>query len=144
MAIGTIDFFYPNISNPSARLNINPSFVPTGVIYRRTPFQQRLVAVGGQEYIVQLSTAVELLLTLNFVDLPETDRGGYSGWISLMGFLLTTAEWSMKTFAFRDADGLVTRPVRVWSNQSEFQELAGQAKRAGFLSGTLILRQSIS
>lgn len=141
--MSAIRLYYPNKPSATATIAINPIHVPNGVQYTRTPFQKRLVADGGKEYIVKLSDAVELLLDLHLVDLPESDSRGYSGWVSLLAFVTDKLDWSMNLCGIQDADDVLTARVRLWSSAAQLREMEGKALRAGFFTGDLRFRQTL-
>lgn len=125
-------------------LTFNPALARV-VRPRLSPIQVRLLAEGGQQFVFERSGNEELVLPLEFEDIPEDDETtpvSTSGYNSLSDFLRRFVDWSKELFVLTDADGDVYE-VRYWGGFEDIREAGGRTSKQKRWSGTLQLRTFI-
>lgn len=119
-------------------LTLNPVYCQI-VQPRYMPIQKINIAESGHLWVYELSSAVELELTMDITDLPTSNQtaplsaGGYN---NLYSFLASTVVWSKNAFTMRTADGddFVVRYLRGFDS---LREASGRTQRADFWTGAL-------
>ena len=112
---------------------------------RLSPIQKVSIAESGEVWVYQLSSNVELELTLELLDLPTTTRATpvpHDGVTQLAAFLASSVNWSQFPFQVTDPDG-DSFTVRYMTGFETMVEAAGRAQKVDSWSGTLILRRVI-
>lgn len=125
----------------SLQISFNPALARM-VRPQRTPQQRLLVAESTHSYVYQIAQLEELLLNIDFEDIPEEDTvsPSTSGYNSLQTFLIDVLNWSEKQFTFTDPDGDVYF-VRYWGGFESIQEASGRSAKKGRWSGQVVLRE---
>ena len=112
---------------------------------RLSPIQKVSIAESGEVWVYQLSSSVELELTLELMDIPTTTRAfpePHDGVTQLAAFLQSSINWSQFPFVITDPDG-DSFTVRYMTGFETMVEAAGRAQKVDSWSGTLILRRVI-
>ena len=110
---------------------------------RHNPIQLMLIAESGHSYVYQRSSNQELVLTIEFLDVPEraqTVPFVTDGYNELHVFLRDVVNWSAQAFVVTDPDGDETQ-VRYLEGFETFREGAGRTPRAHFWTGALLFRK---
>lgn len=127
-----------------ASITFNPALVR--IVQRQYfPLQRTHVAESGQVWVYAISTNVELVLPMEFEDIPTAavSTGVVThGYDDLVSFVTFTLGFSRETFVVNDADGN-NYVVRYMSGLETFREAEGRSQRAGRWTGTLQLRKVI-
>ena len=127
---------------PSVTLSYNPALAK---IVQRSyyPTQRVHVAEAGHLWVYEVSTNIELVLPLEFQDIP-TDASSAGvvthGYDDLVSFVTETLVFSRENFSVTDADGNAYF-VKYMSGIETCREAEGRAPRAGHWTGTLTLRK---
>ena len=109
------------------------------------PIQVSHVAESGRSYVFERSSNEELLLWIEFEDLPEADLTTpyiTSGYASLKSFLQNTINWKEKNFTLTDPDE-DRFTVRYWEGFDSLEEAIGRSRRKGAWTGRIAVREII-
>ena len=126
----------------TASITFNPALAK---IVQRSyyPTQRVHVAEAGHLWVYEVSSNVELVLPMEFQDIPTdaSDTGVIThGYDDLVSFITTTLVFSRENFSVTDADGH-SYFVKYMSGLETFREAEGRSQRAGHWTGTLTLRK---
>ena len=128
----------------TATLNFNPALVRM-VQRELSPIQRVHVADSGQIWVYELSSNVELVLPVEFEDIPGaqvTTPMATHGYDDLVSFIQNTIYWSREAFTVYDADSNAYL-VQYMGGLETFREAGGRSQRAGRWTGTIQLRRVI-
>lgn len=107
------------------------------------PTQRVHVAEAGHLWVYEVSSNVELVLPMEFLDIPtDASLTGVitHGYDDLVSFITRTLVFSRENFSVTDGDGN-SYFVKYMSGLETFREGEGRAQRAGRWTGTLTLRK---
>ena len=140
---GDIVFFFDGATSlASATLSFSPALVQmTRPV--RSPNQIRHVALGSQSFIYERASATDEELIVEIEDIPtlsQTDaNASTAGKDDLSSFIVSSLNWSQRTFTFTDPDGEVFS-VFYWGGLDSMEEAAGRSNKRDRWTGTLRLR----
>ena len=113
------------------------------------PVQHVNVAANYSIHIFQIASAEQLILPIQFQDLPWDDtptdpREQTDGYRSLLSFIRTTLNYYVSTFSVTTPDGQIEPLCRYMGGVDSFVEAEGRAQRAQRWTGNLTLWRVIT
>lgn len=139
-----IYFDYPTRAAATVSLIFSPAFVEI-TSRRPQPNQAFEVALGGQEYIRELSPDVELLIDTEIAALSTHGRDGYAGYLQLADFIQNTLRWHANTFELTEGTqaGVIVRYYSGFANLVESGGRNNPRIEAEHWFGSLTFRKTI-
>lgn len=142
---GPLIFTCPG-SNPGDA-SVSVSFSPA--LCRMTqpqyaPAQHVNIAANYSIHVFQLATSEQLILPIQFLDLPWADTGDdprepTDGFISLLSFVRWTLNYHASTFSVTTPDGQIEAVCRYMGGIESFTEAEGRSQRAQRWTGNLLI-----